>query len=232
MKNTRKLKYKKKSRKHNRKYSRKHGKKHSRKQRYFLIGGQEQKKCEKPPNHCTRESCHTKEIQEKDEKCPYGPTEEEKKYCESFDEKTQSKERELCFKELTDSYEVIPGQCNYHTCCGDCNELCYPIKDIWRNGIYVPIKYTWDQTTRTLSGFIGGMFAFSMAGLYTGAIQAGIKAITENLPDIDKVTEKLKKQFNFTNINPAAFANITPGQIPGQIPVPGQIPGQIPVPSS
>jgi len=181
MKNTRKNRNKKNIKNTKKTKSTKLFKKHNPKVKYFLTGGDL-----------------------KDPKCPYKPTESEKDYCNSFD--AGSDERNRCDAELKASYEVTPGKCNYHTCCGDCNELCYPVRDIWRNGLYVPIKYVYDVGRRTLTYFIGGMYAFTITGMIDGAVKGAIESVKKNLPDI----KNLENQFQgkLTKINPAAFTGI------------------------
>jgi hypothetical protein len=237
MKNTRKIKKRKNTRKT--KYNKKLFKKHSSKVKYLLKGGtcsntSNEAKCpyssNKTPFGCPYSSKKEKKPsepiktnKEEDPQCPYGPTKEELEYCESYNDKEQAKEKEKCFKDLNESYVVTPGYCNFKTCCGDCNEFCYPVRDIWRNGAYVPLKYTYDAITGTITATIGGMFAFTMTGMFDGAIKGAIAAASENLPDLEKIADK----FGIKNINPSALTGIglnAPGASIAQPPVQNPLP--------
>ena len=204
MKNTKKYIKIKNKRTRKNKYTRKNKRKNAK--MYHLKGGQ--KTCDKPPTQKA-----------------------ETYYCNQNKDSTK---KTKCLDEVNKKYSEKEGECNPYTCCSDeCNpELCEPWQDIVSNGIYPPVKWTYDKATGTLTWVVGGMFSYSATGIVSGMINTTLDTIKDKIPkveDLNAYIEKIKIPGSY--IEKIKLPGSPPGYIPGAIPgsPPGYIPGAIPI---
>lgn len=103
-----------------------------------------------------------------------------------------------CLAAVKEKYSEKPDKCNPYTCCSDkCSpDLCEPWQDIVSNGIYPPIKWTYDTTTGTMIWVVGGMFHYSATGILSGMVSSALDTFKSKLPEITKAINDAKKNIN------------------------------------
>ena len=124
--------------------------------------------------------------------CVEPPTQQtETYYCNQNKDSTK---KTKCLAEVKAKYSEKEGECNPYTCCSDeCNQdLCEPWQDIVSNGIYPPVKWTYDKTTGTLTWVVGGMFSYSATGIFSGMIDSAVNSIKKNIPKVEELNEYIK----------------------------------------